>query len=144
MSTAADVVVKTWFEEVWNQGHEDTIGRLFATDGIAHGLPGEPIQGPDGFRPLYAQFRGAFPDIHFDVERTVTQGDMVAVYCRVTGTHLGDTLGLPPTGRRVDFCGMTIARVTDDGQLREAWNCYDFLTMYQQLGLIPEIPARSV
>lgn len=61
---------------------------------------------------VFKLFRGAFPDIHIDVERTVTEGDVVAAYCHVTGTHTGD-----------------------------GWNCFDFLTMYQQLGTMPPMPA---
>jgi steroid delta-isomerase-like uncharacterized protein len=137
MSTAPDAVMHAWFEEVWNQGQEAAIDRLFAADGVAHGLPGGALHGPQAFRAVFATFRGAFPDIHFDIERTVVQGDVVAVHCRVTGTHTGATLGVPPTGTRVDFCGMVIARITD-GQFREGWNCFDFLTMYQQLGVVPQ------
>lgn len=65
---------------------------------------------------------------------------MVSTHCRVTGTHTGEGLGIAPTGKRVDFEGMTIARVID-GQIREGWNCYDFLTMYQQLGVVPAAPG---
>jgi predicted ester cyclase len=136
MSPAPDAVMRAWFEEVWNQGQESAIDRLFATDGVAHGLPGGDLFGPQAFRPVFVTFRGAFPDIHFDIERTVVQGDVVAVHCRVTGTHTGATLGAP-TGRPIDFGGMVIARITD-GQFREGWNCFDFLTMYQQIGLVPQ------
>jgi steroid delta-isomerase-like uncharacterized protein len=140
MSVQPDVVMRTWFEEVWNQGREDTIERIFAADGLAHGLPGGPMRGPEGFRPIFQQFRGAFPDIRIAVERTITEGEFVVAHCRVTGTHQGETLGIAPTGRAIDFQGVTIARVVD-GQLREGWNCFDFLTMYQQLGVIPVIPG---
>lgn len=135
MSESPEAIMRTWFDEVWNQGRESTIDRLFPTDAIAHGLPGGPINGPGAFRGIFTAFRGAFPDIHIDVERTISTSDSVAAEVRVTGTHSGDTLGFPPTGRRVDFRGMTMATVTD-GQVRECWNCFDFLTMYQQLGVV--------
>ena len=141
MSLQPDTVMRAWFEEVWNQGREDTIQRLFTADGLAHGLPGGPLRGPDAFRQHFQKFRGAFPDIRVDVERTVTEGEFVAIHCRVTGTHQGDTLGIAPTGRRIDFEGVTIAKVVD-GQVREGWNCFDFLTMYQQLGVLPQIPSK--
>jgi steroid delta-isomerase-like uncharacterized protein len=140
MSVQPDTVMRAWFDEVWNQGREDTINRIFAADGLTHGLPGGPMRGPDGFRPLFQMFRGAFPDIHIAVERTITQGEFVAAHCRVTGTHQGETLGIAPTGRQIDFQGITIARVVD-GQFHEGWNCFDFLTMYQQLGVVPTIPG---
>jgi steroid delta-isomerase-like uncharacterized protein len=142
MSASPDAVMRAWFEEVWNQGREDTIDRLFAADGIAHGLPGGPMRGPEAFKQVFKVFRGAFPDIHITVERAVTQGDMVTVHCRVTGTHTGSSLGVAPTGNRVEFEGMTIGRVVD-GQIREGWNCFDFLTMYQELGLLPATPTPT-
>jgi steroid delta-isomerase-like uncharacterized protein len=139
MSVRPDAVMRTWFEEVWNEGREATIDRLLAAGAIAHGLPGGPQRGPDSFRPVFHTFRGAFPDLRITVERTITEGDHVAVFCHVTGTHTGGSLGVAPTGRTVDFHGVTIGRVAD-GQIQEGWNCFDFLTMYQQLGIVPAIP----
>ena len=139
MSTTADAVVRTWFEEVWNQGRAESIDRILAADAVAHGLPGGSTRGPAAFKPVFDAFRGAFPDLNIAVERTVTEGDVVAAYCHVTGTHTGDALGVPATGKRVDFHGMTIVRVVD-GTMREGWNCFDFLTMYQQLGTLPPMP----
>jgi steroid delta-isomerase-like uncharacterized protein len=140
MSMSAEAVMKTWFDEVWNQGLDATIDRLFAADAKAYGLPGGPMQGPAGFRPVFQAFRGAFPDIHIEIERTMSAADSVAACCRVTGTHTGSMPGLPPTGRRIDFQGMVMATVTN-GQVHECWNCFDFLTMYQQLGVMPPAPS---
>jgi steroid delta-isomerase-like uncharacterized protein len=140
MSMTPDVAVRTWFDEVWNQGQDTTIDRMLADDAVAHGLPGGPMRGPLAFRAVFAAFRGAFPDIHIAVERTVTEGDVCAAYCHVTGTHTGNALGIPATGRRVDYHGVTIVRV-EHGTIREGWNCFDFLTMYQQLGVVPALPA---
>jgi predicted ester cyclase len=91
---------------------------------------------------VFHTFRGAFPDIRVAVEKTLTEGDNVAVYCRVTGTHTGSALGMPPTGQRILFDGVVFARVAD-GKLREGWNCFDFLTMYQQLGVVAADPAAA-
>ena len=135
MSQSPETIMRTWFDEVWNQGREATIDRLFATDALAHGLPGGPVNGPGAFRGIFTTFRAAFPDIHIEVERVISTSDSVAAEVRVTGTHGGDALGFSSTGRRVDFRGMTMATVTD-GQVRECWNCFDFLTMYQQLGVV--------
>lgn len=140
MSAEPESVMRTWFEEVWNQGREEAIDRLFAADGMVHGLPGSPLRGPEAFKALFKAFRGAFPDMHITIERTVIQGELVAAHCRVTGTYKEATLGVAPTDQRVDFCGVAIGRIVD-GQLREGWNCFDFLTMYQQLGAIPPMPG---
>jgi predicted ester cyclase len=140
MNMSPDRVMRTWFEEVWNQGREETIDRLFAADAVAHGLPGAPMRGPEAFKQLFNTFRGAFADIHIDVLRTVTEGEMIAVHCHVTGTHTGRELGVDATQRRVEFEGVTIGRVVN-GQIHEGWNCFDFLTMYQQLEMLPALPG---
>lgn len=135
MSQPPEAALRTWFDEVWNQGLDATIDRLFPADAIAYGLPGGPMKGPGAFRGIYTIFRGAFPDIHINVEHTISTSDSVAAEVRVTGTHSGDTLGFPATGRRIDFRGMVMATVAN-GQVLECWNCFDFLTMYQQLGVV--------
>lgn len=63
-------------------------------------------------------------------------------HCRVTGTHRGDGLGVPATERRLDFYGFALGRV-EGGQLREGWNCFDFLDMYRQLGVELALRAGS-
>ena len=136
MAPSPDVVLRTWFEELWNQGKEDTIDRLFAADAIAHGLGGADVVGPAGFRQFYRTFRTAFPEFHIEVIHTVTEGDMVAACCHVTGRHSGPGMGAP-SNATVDFWGMTMARVRD-GQLVEGWNTYDFMTCFQQMGLLPQ------
>ena len=140
MSPTPAAVMRRWFDEVWNQGREATIDELFAPDAIAYGLVGGDIAGPEAFRPIFHTFRGAFPDIHISVLRTVTEGDLVAVHVHVTGTHTGESLGIAPTGRAVSFEGMTIGRIVE-GQFREGWNSFDFLTMYQQLGVVAAVPG---
>jgi len=126
-----------WFEEVWNQGSSDAIERLFAADGIAHGLADvaghEPV-GPAGFKPFHKMFRDAFPDLRIEVMDTICEGDKIAVRCAVTGTHLGETLGMSSTGRRINITGMTILRI-EGGKIAEAWNNFDFATMNRQLTL---------
>jgi len=111
-----------------------------APDAIVYGLSSDksspPPRGPEVFLAFWRQFCGAFPDIHVSIERIVKENDHVAVHCRVTGTHSGGDLGIPPTGRRVDFYGVCIARASGD-QLVEGWNVFDFMTCYQQLGVLP-------
>jgi predicted ester cyclase len=136
MPQTPDDVIRQWFREVWDEGHEEAIDRLMAPDGKVHGLSGPggpPLTGPAAFRPVFTTFRQALGDLRIDVERTVAQGDTVAAFCRVRGRHVGNALGGPPTARDVDFTGVTIARV-QNGKIVEGWNVFDFLTMYQQIG----------
>ena len=143
MPDSPEAVVHNWFEELWNQGREDTIDRLFAVDGVAHGLPtpdGSPLRGRDAFRPFFRTFRSAFPNIRVEVTETVCQEDMVTVRCHVTGSHQGHNLGVAATGNNIDFWGMCMCRVRD-GFIVEGWNSFDFLALYQQIGVLPLLPS---
>lgn len=128
-------VVREWFQQVWHEGREDAIFRLFAEEGIAHGLEdgeGRQLIGPSGYVPFLRAYKGAFPDISFEIEDAIQEGDRVAVRCRVRGTHMGEGLGIAPTQRRVDIAGMTFA-VVRNGQIQEAWNIFDFRSLMGQL-----------
>ena len=143
MTDTPNVVVRRWFKEVWDDGREESIDDLMAPYCMAYGLPGGPLQGPTAFRTVFHTLREALGDLSVQVLRTVAEGDQVAAYCHVTGTHVGVTLGGEPTGKPVDFCGMTILRV-EDGKIAEAWNAFEFLTMYQQIGWVanPPLPQQ--
>jgi steroid delta-isomerase-like uncharacterized protein len=131
-------LVRRWFEEVWNKGRAEAIDEMFAEDGVAHGLAdegGAELRGPAHFRAFHRQFREAFPGVEVVVEDTVTEGDRVAARCTVRGRHEGDTLGFAATRQPVEFTGMTFARVRD-GKIAEAWNNFDFMSMFRQLGAL--------
>jgi steroid delta-isomerase-like uncharacterized protein len=138
MSHENETLVRRWFEEVWNKGREEAIDEMFAEDGIAHGLAdegGEPLRGPTGFKPFFGKFRAAFPDIEVVVEDTVTEGDKVAARCTVRGKHQSDSLGFAATQQPMEITGITIVRVRD-GKIIEAWNNFDFMSMFKQLGAL--------
>ncbi len=131
-------VIRRWFEEVWNRGREEAIDELFDEEGLAHGLAdeaGSPLRGPTGFKPFFRRFREAFPEVEVSVEDTVSEGDKVAARCTVRGRHRGDTLGFKATDSPVEFEGICIVRIRD-GKIVEAWNNFDFMSMFQQLGAL--------
>ena len=131
-------LIHRWFDEVWNNKREDSVDELFAAEGIAHGLvddEGNEVRGPEGFKKLQRQFLETFPDMQIEVEDTVADGDKIAARCRVTGSHLGRGIGVTPTNGPVEFTGMTIVRVKD-GKIVEAWNEFNFMEMYRQVGAL--------
>ena len=114
------------------------VEELLHEDCLAHGLmdeDGSGRRGPDGFRLLFDAFTGAFPDMRVAIEETVSQNDKVVVRCVVRGTHLGEGIGVAPTGREVNFEGLCIVRI-NGGKIVEVWNQYDFMMMYHQLGAL--------
>jgi steroid delta-isomerase-like uncharacterized protein len=130
--------IRRWFEEVWNKGREEAIDEMLSEEGVAHGLgdeAGRKLRGPSDFKPFFRRFRGAFPEIEVVVEETISEGDKVAARCTVRGHHRGDTLGFKATDLPVEFEGISIVRVKD-GKIVEAWNNFDFMSMFRQLGAL--------
>lgn len=134
----ADAVVRSWFQEIWNEGREDAIDRLADANFVAHGAPS--LRSTADFKVLYRQFRQALSDINVTVEQAVTQGEYCAGYLRVRARHTGDGFGGAPTNRVVQFDGVVMALVRD-GRIVEGWNCFDFLSMYQQIGWVNTPPT---
>lgn len=124
-----------WFDQVWNRGNEGAIDEMLQPDVVGHGLTdpqGNEIVGIEHFKEFYQAFRGAFPDIHVEVQDAVTEGDRVVARCLVTATHSGSGLAIPPTGRSVSFTGICWSRIVD-GRIAETWNQFDFQTLMAQL-----------
>jgi steroid delta-isomerase-like uncharacterized protein len=130
-------IARRWFEEVWNQRDAKAISRMFAKDGIAHGLgpDGRDLIGPDGFLPFHESFLKGFADLQITIEDLIEEDDRIAVRWRATGTHTGDGLGVAPTGKVMTITGMSILRV-ESSQIAEAWNNFDVLGMHLQLGTL--------
>lgn len=101
-----------------------------------------PDQGPgaQGFIDFFTTMRNAFPDLYSTVEHQIATDDHVAVAYRMRGTHGGDFMGIPATGKPVDIRGMQIARF-EDGKMVERWGSSDQLSMFQQLGAEPRLTA---
>ena len=138
-------LIRRWFEEVWNKGRAEAIEEMFDEEGVAHGLAGEggeALRGPANFRVFHQQFREAFPGVEVVVDDAISEGDRVAARCTVRGRHEGDSLGFAATKRPVEFTGMTFARVRG-GKIVEAWNNFDFMSMYGQLGALRLGPEPS-
>ena len=143
MSQSPDAVMRQWFKEVWDEGRPEAIDRLAVDNFTVHGLGGPtdpPMIGKDAFKAVHRMFLDALGDLTVTVEKSVVQGDLCAVYCRVAGRHTGAALGGPPTNKDVNFTGITIGRVAN-GQVVEGWNVFDFLGMYQQIGWVKTPPT---
>jgi steroid delta-isomerase-like uncharacterized protein len=138
MSQRNKEIVHRWFDEVWNQGRETTIDELFSGAGVAHGLGDSDldVRGPAEFKPFVANIRGSMPDVYIRVEDILAEDDRVAVRITLEGTHAGNGLGVPPTGRKVRIQGVVIVRIVD-GRIMEGWNSYDQLGLLRQIGALP-------
>jgi ketosteroid isomerase-like protein/predicted ester cyclase len=127
------------FDQIINQGRLEVADDLFAEDFVDHGPMGD-ISGREGFKQLVAQWRSAVPDVHCDVDTVIVQGDLVAWLVRTTGTHTGEGLGFPATGRRFETVSANIGRLRD-GRAAEHWAEQGMFPMLVQLGVLPGAPA---
>ena len=93
--------------------------------------------GPDGYIQFFTQFRSAFPDLQITVDHLTADDDSVAIAYTVTGTHKGDFLGVPATGRSMSARGVQIARFDPNARMVERWGSSDQLGILQQIGAAP-------
>jgi steroid delta-isomerase-like uncharacterized protein len=111
---------------------------LVADDMIEHEelpFPNSPT-GKEGVGMLFQSMFDAFPDFAMTVDDTIVEGDKVVARVRATGTHQGEFMGIPATGRRIEVPLIDIHRVRD-GQVSEHWGVMDGGVMMQQLGVAP-------
>jgi steroid delta-isomerase-like uncharacterized protein len=134
MSEANKLLLRRWFEQVWNQKSEAAIDEMFSPQGKSHGFPETDsiLVGAEAFKPVHRTFCGAFPDVHVDVEEIVAEGDRVAVRWRVSMTHLGDHLGFPASGKKVTMPGSTFT-IVKGNQIVEGWNYMNLQALMQKL-----------
>jgi steroid delta-isomerase-like uncharacterized protein len=106
-------VVNRFIEEDINLGKLDSIAQ-FVWEDVVEQVP-FPGQGPglEGLKDVLRGMRSAFPDLHFSVEEQIAEYDKVLTRFEWTGTHRGEFLGVPATGRSVKVWGMVLDRLQD-------------------------------
>jgi len=123
---------RRFVEEVQSQGNIDLVGELIHEEMVNHTpFPGQPGD-REGVRQTFVAIRAAFPDHDAEVIEMIAEGDTVATYKTFTGTHEGEFMGIPPTGRRVTIRVMDFVRYRD-GKIAEHWNIVDQVGLMQQL-----------
>jgi predicted ester cyclase len=120
-------VVRREQEELWNHtGDLDAAEELFAA--------GQAEAAKQGA----ADFRRGFPDVVSTIEDLIAEGDKVVARWRSRATHRGDYLGTPPTGKEVEFTGISIYRLEGD-KIVESWNIEDQFGLMRQIGAVAEL-----
>ncbi len=124
-----DIVLR-WYNEVWNNSNESAIDEMLHPEVEAFGLGPESMIGTENFKLFYRAFNDAYSDIHVTVDKTLVDGDYVTALCSITATH-------KETGKLVNFTGVTIT-LLEKGQIKRAWNHFDFMTLNLQTGKITQ------
>jgi steroid delta-isomerase-like uncharacterized protein len=142
MSTSRNVdVVQQFVEKLWNRRDLDMAEELFASDCHTHQLrSGAPVvavpRGPDAMRAHVSEWHKGFPDLRFEIEQMIAEGDRVMSQLVMNGTHTGTWSGIPATGRRVAIRMITIHRIRD-GKIIEDWALVESLGFFQGIGVLP-------
>jgi predicted ester cyclase len=129
-------IVASIFSEGINKNNSAVINALIHPEYENHGMPGT-APGVEGFRQVVSTFLNAFPDMSVTVQDVVAEGDMVATRGYFDGTHAGELMGIPATGRKVRGNYMDFWKIKD-GQAIENWVQMDFAGIMQQIGAMAE------
>ena len=111
--------VRQLFEQVWNQGRLELLDAIAAEEVVLH-AGRNAVSGRDTLRAIIGDFLAGFPDVKHRIEDLVIEGDRVVTRWRGVGNHRGSYDGIAPTGREIDYTGITIFRIAE-GRIAEAW-----------------------
>ena len=128
-------ILKRWFEEVWNQGHHETVHELLSPDAKLEGQngSGSVTLGPLEFIRFAESIRSQFTGIHVSLDDTFAAGEKVVARWSATMVYKGGVAGLAPAGTKVQITGISIGRVVG-GKIVEGWDNWDRLALLQQIG----------
>ena len=118
-----------------SQGNLDALDEIVAPDYVLHP---EEVRGADGLKAMVEGYRDALSGLRVTIDQQFTEGDYVATRFTVRGTHDGDLMGAPPTGKDVAFTGITISRC-EDGRIAEEWEITDTVGLLGQIGALPQM-----
>jgi steroid delta-isomerase-like uncharacterized protein len=123
MTESSKAIVRRLVDEVMNGGNLDAVDSLYVP-AIA-----------DDTKRWIAPFQQSFPDMHMEIVELVAEGDTVAARFTCSGTHTGEWLGHPPTGRRFELIDEVTFFRFENGRIAGSWTLEDTLTRLQHLGL---------
>lgn len=136
MNTEQNKAIVRRFYELFSQGNlEAILGEVLSEQTVVQ-QNGMPAMDPMGYRQVGEMFRAAFPDGVMRAVEQVAEGDRVTTRTSFTGTHTGNLMGIPATGRKVEVGGIDFDRIAD-GKIVERFEVYDQFGLMVQLGVIP-------
>ena len=138
---ANKLLIRSYYEEVFNKHQPAATDRFVATDFIEHN-PRLPHEGLAGIKQFESKVFAAFSDYHGEIQDLVAEGDKVAVRIRWTGTNDGPYEGRPATGKKLVFSTSDFFRI-ENGKIAERWDVVETLARAVALGLVPAPAASS-
>lgn len=131
-------LVIRFIEEIINRQNLSAVEELIDPDFVVRGQGGRELRGIEGARAMSDMYAAAFPDFRVTADDLVAEDDRVMCRFTCTGTHKGEFMGIPPTGKSFQISGVSITKLVNGKQV-ETWGVSDYLGALQQLGAIPPI-----
>lgn len=122
-------VLETWFRRVWAEEDSDAIDELFVPEGEARGLGANVLVGPEEFKQFHSALRGLLSDFAITIDKSIESEGWLSVICTLRAKSR-------QSATPVEMTGAVLVRIAD-GKVIEAYNHWDFLGMFGQLGLLP-------
>lgn len=141
MSDASEVI-RRLIEDVYGEGKIELIDELVHEDYVEHPMPEGFSPDREGLKSFVQALRAALSDMEATVERVVVDGDELAFRWRITGTHSGEFMGIPPSGNRIETTGNDVGLMRE-GKVVERWCEQDMLSLLTQLGAIDAVPSSA-
>lgn len=132
---ANKALVTRFIEEVWNQQNLDVINEICSVDITNHNPAVDFLYDPNNIETVkqaVTDYLTAFPDLHAVIDEMFAEGDRVAERWTATGTHKGELAGMPPSGNKAKWTGITTFRFADD-KITDMWWGWDTMGMIQQI-----------
>ena len=131
-------LVRRLYETIANEKDLSILDEYIAENCVDHNkfLPGQP-QGVKGTKQAYTNVFQAFPDLQINVEDQIAEGDKVVSRLKMSGTHKGEFMGIPPTGKKGTATLIDILRIAG-GKVVERWGIMDQADLMKQLGITPK------
>ena len=134
MSDTNETVVRRFVDEVINNGNYSAIGELVHPSYV-YRSPDQELRGQEALEGLFTDYRAGLPDLSASIDDLVASGDKVVISISLSGTHTGDLMGMPATGKPIAVHAMVLSRL-EGGKIVEEWEVLDMLGMFQQLGVV--------
>jgi len=132
-------IVRRLYEEVWNKRRLEVVDELISP---SHALNDPDVSGsqtgPELYKRRVVKFTVSFPDLRFTIEDMIAEKGKVVVCWIISGTHKGEFMDIPATGRKVSIEGITIHHITN-GKILDSYARWDALGLMRKLGDIPPL-----